>query len=81
MIEWKVLDSFGRDVVIRLKGYHVPIASVRLLSPQALYESVGGHGVQDISKYSLVLSDEIILDAPYGHANLPVLPMCSPNHS
>jgi hypothetical protein len=39
---------------------------VRRLSPQALYKSVGGHGEQDPLKYSLILPNDIILDAPYG---------------
>ena len=81
LLRWHVLDRHDQEHTIDIKGYHIPQASVHLLSPQALYKLVGGRGVQDISKYSLVLSDEIILDAPYGHANLPVLPMCSPNHS
>ena len=67
-------------ITIDIKGCHIPQAPVRLLSPQALYKSIGGHGEQDLSKYSLILSDGITLEAPYGCANLPVLPMCSHNH-
>ena len=63
---------------ISIRWYHIPTASVCLLSPQALYKSVGGHGEQDITKYSLVLPDGVRLEAHYGRANLPVLPMCSP---
>eukprot|EP00804_Cyclotella_cryptica_P004979 CCRYP_014091-RB/>CCRYP_014091-RB protein AED:0.37 eAED:0.31 QI:0/0/0/1/1/1/2/0/446 len=57
MIRWCVFHSSGRDFTISIRGYHIPTASVRLLSPQALYKSVGGHGEQDITKYSLVLPD------------------------
>ena len=75
MLVWRVLDQHGREHTISIKGYHIPAASVRLLSPQALYKSVGGHGEQDLLKYSLVLLDNIVLEAPYGRANLPILPM------
>eukprot|EP00804_Cyclotella_cryptica_P001528 CCRYP_003749-RA/>CCRYP_003749-RA protein AED:0.13 eAED:-0.00 QI:0/0/0/1/0/0.33/3/0/1355 len=52
---WRVLDHQGREHAIELKGYHIPNASVRLLSPQAMFQSLGGHGEQDISKYSINL--------------------------
>ena len=64
-----------------MKGYHMPNASVRLLSPQSLFDAIGGHGVQDREKYSLRLPGDIQLDAPYGHANLPVLPMVEQHHA
>ena len=50
---------------------------VCLLSPQALYKSIGEHGEQDLSKYSLILPTDITLEASYGCRNLPILPMCS----
>ena len=40
MINWKVLDSYGAEYTIKLKAYHMPGASVRLLSPQSLYTSI-----------------------------------------
>ena len=75
IIRWVVKDHFHRDHVIEMKGYHMPNASVRLLSPQSLFDAVGGHGVQNREKYSLHLPGDIQLDAPYGRANLPVLPL------
>jgi hypothetical protein len=51
---------------------------VRLLSPQALYKSVkGSDGHQDAVKYTLMMPNDVFLDAPYGTANLPILPMSS----
>jgi len=47
MIRCHVFDSSGRDFTISIRGYHIPTASIRLLSSQALYKSVGGHGEQD----------------------------------
>jgi hypothetical protein len=73
MIEWKVLDSFGREVVIRLKGYHVPIASIRLLSHQSLFRTFGGKGIQDVDSYTFCLKNGTNLVASYGRANLPML--------
>eukprot|EP00804_Cyclotella_cryptica_P021034 CCRYP_019780-RA/>CCRYP_019780-RA protein AED:0.55 eAED:0.47 QI:0/-1/0/1/-1/1/1/0/114 len=48
LITWRVLDTNGREVEIKLPGYHVPSALVRLLSPQCLLtdDSIGGgHGM------------------------------------
>jgi hypothetical protein len=56
----------------------VPSASVCLLSPQSLLlvdSGEGGHGTQDATKYRFILPNGITLDAPYGRANLPVLPL------
>eukprot|EP00804_Cyclotella_cryptica_P021897 CCRYP_000849-RA/>CCRYP_000849-RA protein AED:0.64 eAED:0.25 QI:0/0/0/0.5/1/1/2/0/599 len=78
---WRVLDHQGREHAIELKGYHIPNASVRLLSPQAMFQSLGGHGEQDISKYSINLPGGPILHAPYGNGNLPILPLCPPDRA
>jgi hypothetical protein len=77
MIRWNVKDKFGRSHSIEIEGYHIPQASVRLLSPQTLYKKFGGNsnGWQDESKYVIKLKQfGIELDAPYGLANLPILP-------
>jgi len=66
------LDISGKEVELKLPGYHVPSASVRLLSPQCLLlvDSVeGGHGTQDATKYRFHLHNCITLDVLYGHAN------------
>eukprot|EP00804_Cyclotella_cryptica_P000828 CCRYP_001075-RA/>CCRYP_001075-RA protein AED:0.12 eAED:0.13 QI:0/0/0/1/0/0.25/4/0/1066 len=78
---WRVLDHQGREHDIEIKGYNIPNASVRLLSPQAMFQSLGGHGEQDISKYSIKLPGGPILHAPYGNGNLPILPLCSPDRT
>jgi hypothetical protein len=78
MVEWKVLDSFGRKVIICLKGYHVPAASVCLLSPQSLFRTVGSKGTQDMDSYILHLNNVNGTSpvASYGWANLPMLWSC-----
>lgn len=74
MITWKVLDKFGREVQLQMHAYHVPLASVRLLSPQALFKSIAGSdGHQDAKMYLIKLPGDMILEAPYGKVNLPLL--------
>jgi transposase InsO family protein len=76
MLEWKVLDRFGTVHTISIKGYHVPTASVRLLSPQCVYQTFKGcKGAQDDESYYIMLPDGAVLLAPYGKANLPLLSM------
>eukprot|EP00804_Cyclotella_cryptica_P007267 CCRYP_017868-RA/>CCRYP_017868-RA protein AED:0.22 eAED:0.06 QI:0/0/0/1/1/1/2/0/1188 len=77
-ITWRVLDRYGKEVTLTIPGYHVPSASVRLLSPQRLLtvDSLrGGTATQDATKYTFRLANGMVLDAPYGRANLPVLPL------
>jgi hypothetical protein len=60
----------------------MPNASVRLLSPQAMIKSIEGtKGFQDVLKYTLKIPGDIILEAPYGRANLPLLPLSSKDKS
>jgi len=76
LLTWYVLDIDGKEVEIKIPGSHVPSTSIWLLSPQCLLmaDSIGGgYGTQDASKYCFHLNNGIILDSPYGHANLPVL--------
>jgi hypothetical protein len=76
MISWKVLDKDGEEVEINLRAYHMPRASVRLLSPQSPYKLVSGSdGHQDAVKYTIRLPGGITIHAPYGLANLPSLPV------
>jgi hypothetical protein len=80
MLEWKILDRFGREQTISIKGYHVPKASVRLLSPQCVFQTFKGcKGGQDDEKYCIALPDGTSLSAPYGKANLPILSMSQPD--
>jgi transposase InsO family protein len=78
LIEWKVLDTMGRCQTIRMKGYYVPKASVRLLSPQCLLqldETEKSYITQTTKFFRVHLADGTTLDASYGRANLPILPM------
>ena len=74
MLLWKVSDKFGREYEIQIKGYHIPHAKVRLLSPQCIIQAFpGSYGGQTSRHYVLRLQDGTILEAPYGMGNLPVL--------
>lgn len=76
MLRWPVRDSDGKVHIIEMEGYHVPQASVRLLSPQSLIQKFGGDGRFDEYKFIIDLTSfGIELHAPYGMANLPILPM------
>eukprot|EP00956_Cyclotella_meneghiniana_P006656 scaffold8829_cov55-Cyclotella_meneghiniana.AAC.2 len=80
-VSWTVIDRFGAQQTLELKAYHIPNASVRLLSPQSVFHTIkGSDGHQNALKYTLCIpgdSGDIILDAPYGRANLPLLQMSS----
>jgi hypothetical protein len=53
MVLWKVLDKDGLEVELELKAYHMPLASVHLLSPQALIKSIKHHRGELIFHYFL----------------------------
>jgi hypothetical protein len=78
LICWKVLDASGNVQVIDVKGSHVPRASVQLLSPQAIIhldKSGETRAEQGLTDFRIIMKDGTILLAPYGRANLPVLPI------
>jgi transposase InsO family protein len=78
LIRWKVLDASGNVQIIDVKGYHVPRASVRLLSPQTIIQldkSGDTKAEQGLHDFRITMKDRTVLLAPYGRANLPVLPM------
>jgi hypothetical protein len=84
LIRWKVLDSSGNVQIIEVKGYHVPNASVRLLSPQSIIQldkSETTWAKQTLTDFRLILRDGTTLIAPYGRANLPVLPLFTEGES
>lgn len=65
MLEWKVVDKLGHECIISIKGYHMPAASVRLFSPQCLYNKFKGvRASHDADSYSIRLLDGSILVAP-----------------
>jgi hypothetical protein len=81
LIEWTVVDKHGKPCTITIKGYHVPKASVRLISPQCLCQAFKGtKGIQDHEIYVIKLIGGAVLEAPYGAANLPILKLSDPDN-
>eukprot|EP00804_Cyclotella_cryptica_P008822 CCRYP_013058-RA/>CCRYP_013058-RA protein AED:0.34 eAED:0.34 QI:0/-1/0/1/-1/1/1/0/361 len=74
MIRWRMLNINGQEVDLVVGSYHIPQASVHLLSPQRLIDQVGGEGLLFVNKVRYTLANGMTLDAQYGSAYLPVLP-------
>jgi hypothetical protein len=82
MLRWPVKDKSGRVHEIEIQGYHVPQASVRLLSPQSIIRKFGGKGGFDEYKFVLCVPKfNLEIHAPYGLANLPIIPMSSSSNT
>ena len=79
LIRWNVYDRDGNITTIEIKGYHIPSAEVRLLSPQALLTQVDGRGYISPKSVLLVLGEnKPTLEAYYcPRSNLPLLRLAS----
>jgi hypothetical protein len=76
LIRWSLCDATGAVVDIELMGYHIPTADVRLLSPQVLLWSFGGHALLNSSGMDICLDDGVNLSANYcPRTNLPMIPL------
>ena len=75
LIRWRVRDTKGRIQTLEIEGYHIPKASVRLMSPQSVIKSLGGSGGINHLHVALHMTDDVTLVAPYNYANLPILPL------
>jgi hypothetical protein len=81
IISWRLRDVNGTTVVIEVKGYHIPHADIRLLSPQVLLSAMGGSSIQTTGGVELKLDNGIALFAPHcPHSNLPLLPLADSSH-
>ena len=75
LLRWKVEDVTGRIVNLELHGYHIPGVEVRLLSPQVLLSTFGGHTTQTTRKIEVCLANGMILHAHLcPRSCLPLLP-------
>jgi hypothetical protein len=80
IIRWKLKDTSNSSVTVEVKGYHMPHASVRLLSPQVLLQTIGGQSLQTTKGISLTLNNGVKLFATYcPQNNLPLLPLARPD--
>jgi hypothetical protein len=46
LVRWFVLDRFGREHALEMRAYHIPHASVRLLSPQSFFQQWVAMGIK-----------------------------------
>jgi hypothetical protein len=75
LLRKKVKDFAGRVVNLDLHGYHIPGVEVRLLSPQVLLSTFGGHTTQTTQKIEVYLANGLILNAHLcPQSCLPLLP-------
>ena len=75
LMRWKVEDLAGHVVNLDLPGYHILGVEVRLLSPQVLLSTFGGHTTQTTQKVEECLENGLILHAHLcPQSRLPLLP-------
>ena len=74
IVSWNVIDTEGNQVPIKLPGYHIPTAEVRLFSPQDFFKRFDGYSILNALKLSLHFVTGEVLDAPIcPRTNLPCL--------
>ncbi|EJK71687.1 hypothetical protein THAOC_06848, partial [Thalassiosira oceanica] len=76
LVRWTVLDSRGLPCTLQAQAYHVPGTDVRLLSPQRLFDHMGGTGSITNQRVILSLASGRVLHADIcKHSQLPILPL------
>ena len=75
MVAWKIIDFYGVLHTIRTRAYYVPSASIRLFSPQRLFQQQSdGSLVMTGDLVTLNLSKSVNLNFPYHSSNgLPLM--------
>ena len=76
-VEWPIRDMFGRVHTVRTRAYHVPVATIRLFSPQSYFQESDtklGKGEFDHESLTFTTSDGSKLQFPYHPgSNLPIM--------
>jgi hypothetical protein len=76
LIHWSLHDANSTVVTIELMGYHIPNTDVRLLSPQVLIRTLGGHAFLNNQGMDISLDNGKVLSANYCPCtNLPMVPL------
>jgi hypothetical protein len=71
-VEWLVIYMFGNKRRIRMMAHYVPVASIRLFSPQTYFkEKKVGSLLITHDRSKLTLKDGSRLDFTYRESNLP----------
>jgi hypothetical protein len=79
MAGWYMKDVNDSPIQVKLMGYHMPKAEVRLLSHQVLIKTVGGQSLQTNKGIDITLDNGVNLFAHYClHSNLPLILLAIP---
>ena len=80
VVEWPIVDVFGRYKCIQTQAYYVPQADIRLFSPQSYFQENGtGKCEVDYSRVTLSLPDGTELQFPFHpNNNLPFMLLGTP---
>ena len=75
LVQWDVIDVFGKVETVRTYSYYIPDAPIRLFSVQSYFkENDGGKMKQDQDKVIIETPKGIELTFPYdSHSNLPLI--------
>jgi hypothetical protein len=80
IVRWSFQGANGKSFSIKVVGYHIPTAEVRLLSLQVLLQTVGGHAFQHAQGIDFLLDNGFQMSAALcPHSNLPLLSLALPN--
>ncbi len=76
LIRWSLHNANSIVLTIELMGYHIPTSDVRLLSPQVLIQTLGGHALLNNQGMDISLDNGTLLSANYCPCtNLPMVPL------
>ncbi len=79
ILRWPFQGTNGKTISIKVVGYHIPTAEVRLLSPQVLLQTVGGHAFQTVQWIDFTLDNGFQMVAKFcPQSNLPLLSLAPP---
>jgi hypothetical protein len=80
IVRWSFQGANGKSFSIEVVGYHIPTAEVRLLSPQVLLQTVGGHAFQHAQGIDFLVDNGFQMSAVLcPHSNLSLLSLALPN--
>ncbi len=79
ILRWPFQGTNGKTISIKVVGYHIPTAKVKLLSPQVLLQTVGGHAFQTVQGIDFTLDNGFQMVAKFcPQSNLPLLSLAPP---
>jgi len=75
IVEWEVRDLWNVSKIIRTEAYYIPDATIRLFSPQAYFQRIGGGScLVEGHKIKILFPEGESLEFPYNRGgNLPLM--------